>query len=169
MNNISFTNVADHFETYAQQHKGIVHAANDKRFFRSHEEAAAKIKTVKNTGKAIMIIDEMSIQGMGANADNNHRERMIGVLILKPCKREDFPAIDAVINECEQIEADVLSRLKLDREEGNNNNILSHYDPNRYSGERIGPLFDNHYGYMYQLYFTGGVDMEFDENKWELP
>jgi|GEM_PF-3053439 len=165
--NIIFADVADYGELLATMHKDILHTAQAPRFFRSWDEAEAykaKIKQVED--KAILVMDETGLRGLGSNHDNNHRERTIPFFILKMCFKKDAKFIDAAANSCEQIHNDFIGKMRYDKEEGTNDNILSQFDPNNYNGERIGPLFDNWYGYMFEHRFQSNVNLEYDATKW---
>lgn len=165
--NILFTDVADYWQNLATKHKDILHTAQAPRFFRSWDEAAALMKKTKQLdGKAIMIMEEPSLRGAGSNADTNHRVRSIQAFILKPCKKENFVFIDTVANECEQIHNDFIGKMRNDKEENTITNILSMWNPNNYTAERIGPQFDNYYGYMFEHQFQSNVNLEYNAAKW---
>jgi len=167
MTNITFTQVADFFQILATQHKTILHTRNAPRFFRSWDEALEKKGKVANvSGKGIMIVDEPDLRGEGDNADYNKRERRIWVWVLMNCDKNDFPAIDAVANSCEQIQSDLLSRIKYDAEELQSENVARYVKINDYSGERVGPLMANWYGYMFEYKITSNVNLEYDASKW---
>lgn len=165
---ITHTNVTDYFELLAANHKSILHTVDSPRFFRSWDEVeeAKKGKIKFAADKAIMVIEEFSMRGAGNNQDTNHKERSIGIFILKVCAKKDFDFVETIVQECEQIQDDIMSRIKLDREDATNANIASYINANGWSADRIGPLLDNYYGYFYEHRLMSNVNLEYNPAKW---
>lgn len=165
---ILFTDVAEYAEAIATSHVDIVHTEDAPRFFRSWDEfMELKSKVKKLAGKAILIIDEPAIKGMGANNDNNLRERNIQFFVLKPAYKKDFVEIDSIADACEKIQNEIIGKMRKDKEDFTNDNILSDFNPNDYTGERVGPLADNWYGYVFEHRFISNVDLEYNAAKWQ--
>ena len=167
MTNYTYSDVADYLKLLATKHVDIAHTTDLPRFFASWDEAMEKKANIKqNLTKAIMIVDELDVRGVGSHNDNNHRERTIAVFVLKMCLKKDFPSIDTIANECEQIQSEIIGRIRNDQEDMSVNNIASQFITNGYTAERVGPLFDNWYGYMFEHRIQHNVDLEYNAAKW---
>lgn len=166
--NVTFTEICDYFEPLAASHKKILFTADNSRFFPSWDEALEKYKKVKfEADRCIMILDEADVRGVGAHNDTNHAARRFTLFILTPCHKKDYSVIDAAYNLCEQVYRDMLSHIRYDKEEGTNDNLLSQFEVNNYTAERIGPLIDGWYGYACDLTMQHNVELDYDASKWQ--
>ena len=165
----TYAEYVTYFSAVAASHVNILHTANAPRFYPSLDEMVEKSRIVvkRDATKCILFMDETSVAGAGNHADNNHHIRSIAVFCVQQCNKSDYSVINAAQSFCEERIYEIIAKIKKDKEDDTDGGLFTDFNPNRWSAERVGPMFDNWYGYMVELEVQSNVNLEYNAAKWQ--
>lgn len=150
-----------YFENLARKHKSILHTDAQKHFYRLDiEEVLTGLRTPIKYPALILEMHEGRILN---NASDNIRDLQTGafMIVKQVSKKDDFKEEMSALEECLNIGYDIIARMWQDR----HNRVLNSFDIGTVNYSKVGPVFDNAYGYR----FTFGLDDRlpgYDSTKW---
>lgn len=148
-------------ETIANKHKGI----NGFYRFNLKEIEGQFRKGVKTP--ALLLLSHSSALNTNANKTANFNTHFVSLLIIDFAgKPNDFTKENIVLNETYYLALDVVSYLK--KEHANENSFLySLFDVTSVSIEKVGPIFDNMFGWNLIFSLKNQEPFCFEPDKWE--
>jgi len=83
-------------------------------------------------------------------------------------KADDYNKQEQVLDNLENVAIDICSYLK--KLNGDRNSwLFGKFETNSFSYEKVGPIFDNMYGWNVMYLLKNHEDLTFDPDKWEIP
>ncbi|MGB0521431.1 MAG: hypothetical protein ACPGJS_00655 [Flammeovirgaceae bacterium] len=158
-----------YFEDVAIMLKDICHDPTNHiiRFARM-EEVLNKIRSELEFVPGMVIKNEAgSIQGLGkGNLTEMHR---CSFMILQQCANDDYTVYQQAFHETFVIGRKVLAKMTKDKIECVG--IMLNLDLNSITWQKIGPVYDNCYGYEFHFSLTekAGCAYTYNENDWKTP
>ncbi|MRX40570.1 hypothetical protein GJU43_14875 [Flavobacterium sp. LC2016-23] len=104
-----------------------------------------------------------------SNKSTTFNGRSISFLLLDFAgKADDYNKQEEVLDRLENVAIDIASYLKLLNED-RNSWLFGKFDPNTFAYEKVGPIFDNMYGWNVLYVLKNHEDLKIDPDKWEFP
>lgn len=169
---MNFTEYVNYFKTAAINHKVIAHnPPTVNSFYRMDiEEVLNGLRTKLSSVSLILENPEVYTEDM--LSDNRRKLWRGAFLIIKQAKRNDFDDEALVLNDTMEIGEEVLSKMVNDAQKYRSNKsytpAIGGFDPNRVRYQKIGPIFDNYYGWRFEIEFNQPHKngLRLDASKW---
>jgi hypothetical protein len=152
-----------YFEHYATLHVDLLHnpaSVDTTTFFCMNIEKNTDEFIRDNPLDLIMIllVPDKSLKQSG---DNYSYDKHVAYLVLQRCPDKTNDAIITAQNFCELIADDFVTRLINDRHV-----LIDGFDTGSVKTEPIGPMGDNHYGFITMFTLIDLFDEQVDPNRW---
>ncbi|WP_417365574.1 hypothetical protein [Flavobacterium beibuense] len=161
MRNVTHKTIMSLHEDIAEQHKDI------KGFFRLNWNEI--LNSMRSGVEAPVLAIESYSSELSGNKISNFNYRAISFMILDYAgKPDDYALQEEVLDKLEGVGLDIssyLTKLSKDRSHW----LYGLYDINSFKMEKVGPVFDNMFGWNILYTIKSHEPMCFDETKWELP
>lgn len=153
-----------YFENIARRHKQILHTDNEKHFYRMDiEEVITGLRTDINY-KALVLENHEGIF-YDKNSDNIYEMQSGAFLVLDNLNSPGDTNLQMqIMDECFSIGVDILSWIRKDRRSF----LLKALDINSFKYNKVGPIFDNAYGYRFPFKLDKPNGLKFEPAKWNL-
>ncbi len=167
-----FSDYIAYFKTAAINHKLLLHVDNTNvTFYRMDiEEVLTGLRYKLKTKSLILENPEKNTRDL---LSDNPRKIITGAfLVIGPVKKNDFADEVTVLDKCEEISEDILSKIANDCSKFKRNpnwaRAIKGFDPNSIRSQKVGPLFDNFYGWRteFQIIQTYRNNLKLDASKW---
>ena len=116
---------------------------------------------------ALLLESHSAALNTNGNNTTTFNGRSISFLLLDfTGKADDYDKQELVLDAMENVAIDICSYLK----KLNNDRtswLFGKFDPNTVSYEKVGPIFDNMYGWQVMYLLKNHEDLTFDPDKWE--
>lgn len=169
---MNFSNYIAYFKTAAVNHKELLHVDDTNvTFYRMDIEEVLTGLRYKLKSKSL-ILESPEKNTRDAFSDNPRKIITGAFLIVGPVKKNDFTDEVAVLDKCEEISEDILSKIVNDCSKFKRNSswtgAIKGFDPNSIRSQKVGPLFDNFYGWRteFQINQTHRNNLKLDASKW---
>lgn len=166
MANVTFLDVMEYFETIATEHIAIQHSDSEKHFARINiDEVLGGLKT-KLKFPALVV---ESPEGFFTDdtIDNVLRGYVIGFTIVDRVKPGDFDGEETVLAITEQMVMDIVSRLRKEHRDYSTAGIISRaFQLNTVRWNKVGPLWENCFGWRCTFQVQNPNSLAYDEEKW---
>lgn len=153
-----------YFENIARRHKSILHTDSAKHFYRMDiDEVLTGLRT--DIRYKVLILENHEGKFTDQLSDNIYEIQSGAFLVLDNlAKNGDYNAIATIQDACYQIGLDIYSWIKKDKAA----RVLPGIDINSFAYQKVGPLFDNAYGYRFTFNISKANGLAFDASKWNL-
>ena len=155
-----------YFKNLATQHKEIGHTEEEKHFFRMNiEEVLTGLRSDINL--PALILESFEGRLVDKKSDNNLANREGAFMILKKVEVDNFDQENEFLDDSERIGLDIIKRMRRDSKTNPiQDRILKRFDYDGVSWGKVGPVFDNYYGYRFIFRLQDFENMKFDPDKW---
>ena len=157
----------NYFREIATQLKAIDHEPSSERIrFARMEEVLNRVRADLMFEPGMVIKNESgTVSGLGSN--NLLEYHQCAFMILRKCDNEDYAAYQAAFEECFTIGRKILAKMLQDKRA--NVGIMRALDLKSTNWQKIGPVYENCYGYefMFSLNQKAGCDYLYNENDWK--
>lgn len=155
-----------YFEGIATNHKEIAHKEDEKHFCRMNiEEVLTGLRSGILTPALILESFEGSL--VDNKSDNILADRTGAFMILKKVEVDDFTQENEYLDDCERIGLEIIKRIRRDaRIVPIQNRTPKIFNLNSVEWQKIGPLFDNFFGYRFTFKMSDTENMSYDKAKW---
>ncbi len=156
----------DYFEGIATQHKEIQHTDAKKHFARINiEEVLTGLRSSIFTPALILESFEGGL--IDNKSDNILADRMGAFMILKEVEHDNFKQEAEFLDDCERIGLDAIRRMRRDaRVQPIQARLLRGLQLSKVGWMKVGPVFDNWYGYRFTFSLEDHENMKYDDSKW---
>lgn len=150
-------------------HKGIVQYHKElKGFYRFNWNEINGLFRSNIATPALLLESHSAAMYSNSEKSANFNDRSISFLILDfTGKADNYSKQEEVLDKLENVVIDIASYLKklnTDRESW----LFGKFDVNDFSYEKVGPLFDNMYGWNVMYSLKNHEDLTFDPDKWDF-
>lgn len=155
-----------YFEGIATNHKEIAHKKTEKHFYRMNvEEVLTGLRSDINSPALILESFEGSLTDN--KSDNILADRIGAFMILKKVETDNFTQEHEYLDDCERIGLEIIKRMRRDaRVNPIQNRLLKNFDLNKVNWQKVGPVFDNYFGYRFVFSLVDPENMSYDKTKW---
>ena len=162
MRTVTHKPIVDFHKSISEKHKQL------KGFYRFNwNEINGKFRSGVQI-PALLLESHSSALDANSNNTTTFNGRNISFLVLDFAgKLDDYDKQEEVLDRMENIGLDIASYLKKmngDRESW----LFGKFITNSFSMEKVGPIFDNMYGWNVMYLLKNHEDLTFDPDKWEL-
>lgn len=168
---ITFTSYIEFFRNLTEKHIDMAPTGSKKTFFRLNiEEITGAMRSTIDADKHVMALESYEHTSKDLHSDNHLRDYTGAFIILKRvAKLDDFDAQDDAIDECEQIAIETSKRVYADSLDYDNRTFLN-IELSDFTFQKVGPLYNNWFGFRCQFNFTDTYSIEVDNSQWsDLP
>jgi hypothetical protein len=118
---------------------------------------------------ALLLESHSSALNTNSNNTATFNGRSISFMLLDFTGKADaYDKQEEVLDKLENITIDICSYLKkLNGDRGSW--LFGKFDPSNFTYEKVGPIFDNMYGWNVLYLLKSHEDLTFDPDKWEFP
>lgn len=118
---------------------------------------------------ALLLESHSAALSQNSNNTTTFNGRSISFLLLDFAgKTDDYNKQEEVLDKLENVAIDIATYLK--KLNGDRNSwLFGKFDPSGYSYEKVGPIFDNMYGWNILYTLKNHEDLTFQPDKWEFP
>ncbi len=160
---MTFDFYVQYFKTIAETHKDIGHTDQEKHFYRLN------ISEVQNTLRSIVpgkvfMLESYEGQLIDQRSDNVRDEQLCAFMILGHVPPGDFDQENIILGECKRIGFEVISKLYKDKKD--NVAELRGFDIGSVHYMKVGPIFDNYFGYRFTHSINDKANVAYDPAKW---
>ena len=156
----------EYFEEISRQHTEIQHTDDEKHFARINiEEVLTGLRSSILTPALILESFEGGL--IDNKSDNILADRMGAFMILKQVQMDNFTQEAEFLDDCERIGLDVIRRMRRDaRVQPIQDRLLRGLQLSKVGWMKVGPVFDNWYGYRFTFSLEDYETMKYDDSKW---
>lgn len=169
---MNFSEYVDYFRTCAINHKVIAHnPPTVNSFYRMDIEEVLNGLRAKLASTSL-ILENPELFYDDLLSDNKRKIWRGAYLIVKQAKKNDFDDETQVLSDTLTIGEEVLSKLFNDSQKHRKNNTytpaIGTFHPERVRIQKVGPLFDNYYGWRFEIEFNQAANrsLRLDATKW---
>jgi hypothetical protein len=160
---VNFTDYSDYFELLATKLKDVAHTPDAPKFarFNIEEILAGMAHGIDPTTPCLLL---ESFEGrLSEEGDNVMDTQDAAFLIMQWCELEDFGAQNAIIDRAKKIGFKIVAKLRHDARKDVG---LKHFDRNSVAYEKVGPIFENCFGYRFTFSFFNPVSLAVNAADW---
>ena len=167
---IDFTTYVKFFKNLSEQHVDVAPTGTKKTFFRLNlEEITGSMRTSIDADKYVMVLESYEHTSKDLHSDNHLREYTGAFMIIKRAAIDGYDAQDIAINKCEEIAIEISKRIYANSIDYTNR-IFTNIELNDFTFQKVGPLYNNWFGFRCQFNFSDTYAIEVDNSKWsDLP
>jgi hypothetical protein len=162
-----------YWQDLATHNKNILHTPENPRFARMNiEEIVNATRSDIDMTHNVMILESYEGQ-LGDNTSDNIIDNQSGaVMVIRHVEKNDFAAENTAQTDSKNILFSLLSKIKKDKETfpqsdaNRSNGMVKKFDFNSVSYHKVGPLFDNCYGFRLQFSFSESIDLSYKSGDW---
>lgn len=151
----------------AQEHPQLLHVAgsNDVFFIDDIGEIITNLRS-KIKDKA-MIVEDYEAFGSDNGSDFKSKGKIGAFMIIKkvPAKTTTRSHITQALSWAEDIGWQVIARMDRDAEDPNHI-LYRFFSLNNVEFQKVGPIYDNFYGYRFTFTWTDPEEVRYDPDKW---
>lgn len=163
-----YADYVDYFRTLAKEHVDILHdpAAGRNRFMRMNVEDA--FQHITGLTSPFIALESFEYFRKSPSADQHLRTLKGGFMILKtvPEGYDNRTQEDAALQFCMDIQTDIENRLLHDKKSGRCH-WLRFLDDNSIRCYKVGPLFNNAFGWLCEFNVDTRLNLTYDPAKWQ--
>ena len=155
-----------YFRGIATQNKEIGHTDKETHFYRMNvEEVLQGLRT--DIHSPALILEAFEGKLVDGKSDNNLADRMGAFMIIKQVEVDNFDEEHKVLDDCERIGLNIIKRMRRDsRTNPIQDRLLQGLDLNRVNWQKVGPVFDNYFGYRFIFSIIEHENMRYDDTLW---
>lgn len=168
---ITFTSYIEFFRNLTEKHVDMVPTGTHKTFFRTNlDEIIGAMRSSIDADKYVMVLESYEHTSKDLHSDNHLREYTGAFMIIRRVAQlDDFDTQDTVLNKCEEIAIEISKRVYADSLDYDNR-TFTNIELNDFTFQKVGPLYNNWFGFRCQFNFSDTYDVEVDNSKWsDLP
>lgn len=168
---IDFTTYVNFFKNLSEQHIDVAPTGTKITFFRLNlEEITGSMRTSIDADKYVMVLESYEHSSKDLHSENHLREYTGAFMIIKRlAKLDDYDTENIIINKCEEIAIEISKRIYADSLDYANR-IFTNIELNNFTFQKVGPLYNNWFGFRCQFNFSDTYAIEVDNSKWnDLP
>lgn len=160
-----FNLLVGYFEKLATLHKGILHSATEKHFFRFElEEMLTGMKSEMNY--PAVVLEGYDFNFVDHDSDNLHKRVNCAFMILgKVADKGDWDAVHALWDSLEDIGDELVVRILADKRE-RQTECLAYFHASSITGAPITDMNMIHYGFRYAFELSWPLNNETDPEVW---
>lgn len=166
MANIRFADVVEYFRTVATELKVIGHSETETHFCRINmDEVFGGLKTKMKFPALIMEAPDFFIYD--EHSDNELKGLNIGFMVVQKVQPGNFEKEEQALDLMEEAVTDIVSRMRKEHREYSTAGIISKsFQENTVRWSKVGPLWENCFGWRVTLQVMNAQDFSYDETKW---
>jgi len=155
------------FEDLATKHKSILHSPTEKHFFRANIEEVITGLRSKIKFPA-MVLESYEVRLIDYKSDNIYMAPVGAFSIIDKVERDNYDKENEAINTCMLIGIDIITAIREEYQNfrNNPNRKIKYFDPATVTGYKVGPLFENCFGYRFEFQIGNPLSLKYDASKW---
>ena len=155
--------IVEYFKGLAEKHKSLLHSLTEMHFCSSDDDSFESNKSKLHY--PLMVMGPVVWDTDSVVTDNNTEVHSVSFVILDKVRVTDEAGKVAAYDKCKGIANDIISRMLYEAQELQG--PMEQIEVDRTHVEPVGPMLDNAYGVVVDVYLTDGVDLRYDQDVWE--
>lgn len=161
---MEFSEYIAYFEEVSRKHKGIGHTDAEKHFYRLDiEELITGLRSDLNF--PCLLLESLTGHLNDTDADSVQDILTGAFTILKQVDPGDFTMEMQALQESIRIGKDIISKIRHDSRR-TKVPVIEGFFLSSVLYEKVGPVFDNCYGYRFMFSFQQQIDLSFNPDSW---
>ena len=163
---MDFAPYSAYFESLAKRLVDIGHTNARPKFCRFNiEEVIDGLATDLDTTTPVLLLESFEGRFFDNGSDQAFDEQAGAFLIMQQAGASDFAAQNAIIDRAKRIGRKMIARLRKDSRR-QVPGALSQFDLSKVEYQKVGPVFDNCYGYRFTFSWEEPTALVVDEADW---
>lgn len=166
----------EYFEDMAIHNKAIAHTPESRRFARLNiEEVLSGMRGDLDLSNWCLILEMYEGRLSENNSDNIMDNQASAFMVIKSVTQGDFSQERLTLKDAKIIAFQFLKKIRKDarvfpKTEANRyNGLVKNFDINTVGYNKVGPVFDNCFGFRIEFSFSESISMAYDPNDFTYP
>lgn len=162
--NVSYLEYVQYFQNIAENHVDIQHGVSgNQRFVRINVEDA--FDQITKLTSPFLALESLEYSTKAVTLDQNLRILQGGFMVLISVKSGDRTAEDVALDKAMSIQTDIEAKMRRDKK-GCAYPWLKFLDASSIRCYKVGPLFNNAFGWLCEFKVDAQLNLQYDATKW---